>query len=159
MFNRLSRWAAALSLVLASSLPLLGSAAEEGAQALDALWVKAMKSNDVDAVVKTYAPDAVAWLPGASEARGEKAIRAVFEGIMSANTVQDVVLSETEYRTMGNTSVGWGRFKLTLVPKAGGEPSVTLGRYIDVAEKRGDQWVYISDHASAEPPAAVTSGK
>ena len=89
--------------------------------------------------------------------RGTEAIRAVFEGIMSANTVQDVVLSETVYKTTGDMSVGWGRFKLTLVPKAGGEPVVTLGRYIDVAERRNGGWVYVSDHASAEPPPPATA--
>jgi ketosteroid isomerase-like protein len=40
-----------------------------------------MRANDLEAVRETYAPDAVVWLPQFKEARGEKAIRATFEGI------------------------------------------------------------------------------
>jgi ketosteroid isomerase-like protein len=48
---------------------------------LDSSWIKAVRANDLEAVRETYAPDAVVWLPQFKEARGEKAIRATFEGI------------------------------------------------------------------------------
>ena len=54
------------------------------------------------------------------------------------------------------TSVAWGRFSLTLVPKAGGDPVVMTGRFTEAAERRAGTWVYIVDHASAEP---APSGK
>jgi hypothetical protein len=88
-------------LIVTFSLP--GRAAETGAQAVDSSWIKAMKANDLEAVLKTYAPDAVVWLPEVKEARGEKEIRSAFEGLLSANTVKEVVLSETGYRR-------WARF-------------------------------------------------
>jgi len=135
------------------ALPCL--AAESGARSVDLSWAKAMKANDLDAVLKTYANDAVAWLPQAAEARGATAIRAAYEGLLSANTVQDAVLSETHYKTTGKVSVGWGKFSLTLLPKSGGAPVVMSGRYTDVAERRGGRWVYVVDHASADPPAAT----
>ena len=143
-------------LIVTFSLPC--RAAETGAQSVDSSWIKAMRANDLEAVLKTYAPDAVAWLPQVKEARGEKAIRATFEGFLSANTVKEVVLSETGYRTMGKVSVGWGRFSLTLAPKSGDSPVVMTGRYTDMAERRGGRWVYIVDHASAEP-AAIEGSK
>ena len=142
-------------LIVTFSLPCL--AAETGAQSVDSSWIKAMKANDLEAVLKTYAPDAVAWLPQVKEGRGEKAIRAAFEGLLSANTVKEVVLSETGYRTMGKVSVGWVRFSLTLAPKSGDSPVVMTGRYTDMAERRGGRWVYIVDHASAEPAATEGS--
>jgi uncharacterized protein (TIGR02246 family) len=138
---------------------LTGRAAETGAQAVDSSWLKAMKANDLEAVLKTYAADAVVWLPGIKEARGEKEIRSAFEGLLSANTVKEVVLSDTGYRTMGKVSVGWGRFSLTLAPKAGGSPVVMTGRYTDIVERRGGRWVYIVDHASAEPAGTEGSKK
>ncbi|HEV2038738.1 MAG TPA: DUF4440 domain-containing protein [Casimicrobiaceae bacterium] len=136
-------------LIVTFSLPC--RAAETGAQAVDSSWIKAMKANDLEAVLKTYASDAVVWLPEAKEARGEKEIRSAFEGLLSANTVKEVVLSETGYKTMGKVSVGWGRFSLTLAPKSGSNPVVMTGRYTDIAERRGGRWVYVVDHASAEP--------
>ena len=47
---------------------------DTGMQALDAAWVKAMKTNDVEAATACYAADAVMWFPDAPEARGAKAI-------------------------------------------------------------------------------------
>ena len=151
MRYQLLRVTALAFLIVTFSLPC--RAAETGAQAVDSSWIKAMKANDLEAVLKTYAPDAVVWLPQVKEARGEKEIRSAYEGLLSANTVKEVVLSETGYRTMGQVSVGWGRFSLTLAPKSGGSPVVMMGRYTDIAERRGGRWVYIVDHASAEPAA------
>ena len=157
MRDSLLRNTALAFLIVAFALPC--HAAETGAQALDSRWAKAMKANDLEGVLKTYAPDAVLWLPQTKEARGDKAIRATFEGLLSANTVKEVVLSETGYKTMGDVSVGWGRFSLTLAPKSGGNDVVMLGRFTDVAERRGGRWVYIADHASAEPAATEGAKK
>ena len=130
-------------------------AAESGAQIVDAAWIAAVKANDLDAVMKCYAPDAVMWLPNAPSARGDKAIRATYEGLLSANIVKDAALIDVIYKTVGKTSVAWGRFSLTLVPKAGGDPVVMAGRFTEVAERRAGKWVYIVDHASAEPAPPV----
>lgn len=144
-------------------LPLLASfacaAAETGAQAVDNAWVKAMKANDLEAVLKTYAPDATAWLPGVQESRGQKAIRSAYEGLLSANTVKDVVMSDTHYKSLGDVSVGWGRFVLTLAPKAGGDPVVLAGQFTEVAQRIGGRWVYIVDHASTVPPPPASGSK
>ena len=138
-------------LIVVCALPC--RAQETGAKAVDAAWVKAMKANDLDAVMRCYAPDAVAWLPGAPMARGEKAIRSAYEGLLSANIVKDIALSEAEYKTMGDTSVAWGRFSLTLISKSGGNTVVMTGRFTEFAEQRSGRWVYIVDHASADPAA------
>jgi len=139
-------------LLLAFALPAI--AAEEGLQAVDSAWATAMKANDVEAVMRTYATDAVTWLPDEREARGSVAIRAAYVGLLGAYTVNDVALSDKQYRTVGDASVGWGKYTLTLTPKAGGAPVVMQGRFTAVAERRDGRWVYVVDHASAEPPAA-----
>jgi len=134
-----------------------GFAADIGAKSVDAAWMKAMKANDLEAVLACYASDAVAWLPGSPEASGEKAVRAAYEGLFAANTVQDVTMTDTHYKTSRSLSVGWGRFTLTLAPKAGGAPVSMTGRFTEAAERRGGRWVYVADHASAEPPPSETS--
>ena len=136
---------------LALTCTLAADAADHGAAVVDAAWVKAMKANDLDGVLKCYASDAVLWLPNAPAARGAKEIRAAYEGLLSANTVKDATLSDVKYRSSGKTSTAWGRFSLTLAPKAGGDPAVMSGRFTEVAEQRDGRWVYIVDHASAEP--------
>jgi hypothetical protein len=95
-------------------------------------------------------------LPGAPLARGEKAIRVVYEGLLSTNAVTDVSISETGHRQSRNAATGWGTFSLTLTPKIGGSPTTMTGRYTVVVERRGGKWLYVVDHASAEPsPDAV----
>lgn len=146
----------ALSVALAS-LPQVAWGAQ-GVETVDAAWKKAMLANDVEAIVKNYARDAVLWLPDMSEARGEAAIRSAYSGLLGANTVKDVKITDTRYRTSGKTSVGWGRYAITLEPKGGGKATTLAGRFSEVAEKRDGRWVYIVDHASAEPPPSPTVG-
>lgn len=129
-------------------------AGEDGVQAVDAAWEKAVEANDLDAVMACYAPDAVAWLPDSPELKGAEAIRQSYKDLFAANTIKDASLSETHYTTVGERSVGWGRFSLTLVPKGSDRPVVALGRFTEVAEHRGGRWVYVVDHASAEPAPA-----
>lgn len=125
-------------------------AQDSGAKTVDAAWMKAMKAHDVEAVMACYAPDAVLWLADSPEARGEQAIRAVYQGLFKANTVKDVVMSDTHYKTSGDLSAGWGHYAITLVPKAGGAPVVMRGRFAEVAERRAGRWVYVADHASTD---------
>ena len=146
-----------VSSVLALGIPAQGedqkaAARVSGSQAVDEAWTKAILANDLDAVVACYAPDAVFWGPGDPEAKGEKAIRANYAGVLKENTVKDARLSDTHYRTVGKMSTGWGHYSLTLAPKAGGAPVTLTGRFTNVAAEKDGKWVYTADHASAEPP-------
>ena len=127
------------------------SADEGGVQAVDAAWEKAVEASDLEAVMDCYAPDAVAWLPDSAELKGADAIRQSYKDLFAANTVKDASFSETHYTTVGERSVGWGRITLTLVPKGSDKPVILLGRFTEVAERRDGRWVYVLDHASAEP--------
>ncbi len=144
-----NRWILGCLVLGAASAGALG--AEAGAAAVDARWSAAMKANDLDAVVACYAPDAVMWLPEAPEARGEKAIRESYQGMLSANTVKDASLSNTHYVVSRDVASGWGDFAVTLEPKSGGAPTVLRGRFTVVAQRRGGRWVYVADHASSGP--------
>ncbi len=62
---------------------------------------------------------------------------------------------DMHHETMGNRTVSWGTFSMTLVPKALGKPVTATGRFTEVTEKRGGKWVYVVDHAPRDPmPAA-----
>lgn len=148
-----TRFAAA---ALACGIVLSAAAlrAEEGAKSVDAAWLKAVKANDVDALVACYAGDAVLWLPDAPEARGSKAIRDAYAGLLAANTVVDATIVNAVYQTSGDLSTGWGNFTLTLKPKKGGDAVTMKGRFVDVTKKTGGKWAYVADLASADPAPA-----
>lgn len=137
-------------------------ASEEGLASVDRAWTRAILAQDAAALADLYAPEAVFYPPGAMEAKGRDAIRKEYEQLLSTYRVQDATLTPGGYETHGDTSAGWGRFRLTLVPKAGGEPVTMEGRYTAVGKKAGGKWRYIVDHASAPlppPPAAAPPAK
>lgn len=140
-----------LALVLSSVIALRVVAEEEGSQAVDAAWANAMKSNSVDAVMACYASNAVCWFPGEAEAKGLTAIRATYDQLFSIHNFKDAVLSDTHFKTAGNTSIGWGKFSLTVVEKMFAKTNVWTGRFTDVAERQGGRWLLVVDHASADP--------
>ncbi len=141
-------------LVFAMALAPLGALAQDGVKSVDAAWLKGMKANDLEAIVACYAPDAMMWLPGFPEARGARAIRDAYAGLLSSFTVADVTIVNPAYQTSGDLSAGWGNFTLTLHPKAGGAPAVSKGRFTVVAMKIGGKWLYVADHASDDPAPA-----
>ncbi len=149
----MSRYASLLAgLLMGGAAALATDSAETGAAAVDARWAAAAKANDLEAIVACYAPDAVMWLPDAAEARGEKAIREFYKGLLSGNTVKDVVFSNTHYDSARELATGWGDVSLTFQPKTGGGPPMVMkGRFTVIAKRHEGQWVYTVDHASSIP--------
>lgn len=114
-----------------------------------------MKANDLDAMMRCYAPDAVAWLPEFRK-RAEKRRSGNRTGLSWRPTdVEDVKFSDARYEAAGDRALAWGKFQLTLVPRASGKPVTMSGRFSEVAEKKNGRWVYVVDHASAEPAPAT----
>ena len=144
---KLLRTAMSLAL-LAVAVPVV--AGEHAAQLVDQAWVKAMKANDLEATMALYAPDAVAYFPD-GDFKGKQAIRKSWTDFLAMFTVKDAT-SEGTYETTGDTSLGWGFWSLTVVPKGGGEPIAMKGRATVVVRKIGGKWLYVVDHASVPLP-------
>ncbi len=128
--------------------------AQDTPKEADAAWMKAMKANDLSAVVALYAPDAVMWFPEAPEARGTEAIRKTYAGYFDAYTVADVALTNVTHQTSGDLDANWGNYVFDLRPKKGGDPVVLKGRFVAVMKKIGGKWLLVADHASATPAPA-----
>jgi ketosteroid isomerase-like protein len=128
---------------------------DTGIQSVDTAWVKAMKTNDVEAATACYAADAVMWLPDAPEARGAKAIHDAYAGFLGEMSVENAAISNAVFETAGDWSSGWGNFTMTLRPKKGGDAIVMQGRFTAVAKRVGDRWLYVADHASNHPPESA----
>ncbi|MCM3875155.1 MAG: SgcJ/EcaC family oxidoreductase [Thermoanaerobaculia bacterium] len=128
------------------------SAADTGAKAVDAAFVKAFLAGDAAAAAACYADNAVLVLPGSPAIKGGKAIAEAIAQFLSDVKVTEFVLMDTHYRTAGRLSAGWGHFKMTTVPKAGGAAHTDTGTFCDVASEKDGVWKYVSDHASTDPP-------
>ncbi len=143
-----------LALLFSSLFLATAWAGPAGAQAVDEAWRKAITANDLDGIMAVYAADAVMWLPDAPEAKGREAIRKSYAALLAANTVTGATLANTHYQTSGDLSVGWGDFTLSLSPKAGGNPMTMSGRFSVIARNEDGTWLYVVDHASAQPAPA-----
>jgi uncharacterized protein (TIGR02246 family) len=141
------------------------AAPRHGLMTLDGAWVKAMLAGDTAAVAALYADDAVLVLPGSGAIKGRKAISDAYAGWLKDTRVTEAVLTDTHYSSAGRISTGWGAWKMTTAPKAGGKATTETGTFSAVAAQQKDgSWKYVSDHASADPapapaPAASASPK
>ena len=147
--NYLFAIAAALALFAS---PLLASDTTDGA---GACWKPAFEAGDADAVSQCYAPDAVLWLGGMSMMQGRDAIREGYAGFFSAFSVKDVKMVVMGHAPNGGDATNWGTYSMVLVSKEDGKETLSTGRYTDVSRKVDGKWMYVVDHASENPPAAV----
>ena len=131
------------------------AAPKHGLATVDSAWVKAMLANDAAACAALYADDAVLVLPGSGAIKGKKAIADAYAGWLSQVKVTEAAVMDNHYRSSGKVSAGWGAFKVTTVPKAGGAPTTEVGTWCAVAAQQKDgSWKYVADQASADPAPA-----
>ena len=128
------------------------AAPKQGLMIVDSAWVKAMLANDAAACAALYADDAVLVLPGSAAIKDGKAIAEAYAGWLAQVKVTEAAVMDTHYLSSGHVSSGWGSFKVTTVPKAGGASTTETGTWCAVAAEKNGVWKYVSDHASDDPP-------
>lgn len=147
--------------VAAGTLTAVDAAPKHGLMTLESAWVKAMLANDAAACAALYADDAVLVLPGSAAIKGGKAIAEAYAGWLAQVKVTEAAVMDTHYLSSGHVSSGWGSFKVTTIPKAGGAPTTEIGTWCAVAAQQKDgSWKYVADHASDDPaPPAPPAAK
>jgi hypothetical protein len=113
--------------------------AEEGATAIDR-WVAAYSANDLDALAKVYAPDAI--LQGTSEPQinvGTEALRKYFRNLPGSGN--KVIIQERRMIVIDDTTVLGVGFYTFRNP----------ARFSFLVVKRGDAWVIAHHHSSSIP--------
>ena len=128
------------ALVCMASVTAMAGPAEDGAAAIDR-WNAAYNANDLDALVKAYAPDAI--LQGTSEPQinvGTADLRKYFRNLPkggSSNTIHErrmFVINDT-------TVLGIGTYSFKSGP----------ARFSFLVVKRGNDWLIQHHHSSSIP--------
>ena len=127
-----------------------------GVKSLDQAWTQAVLAGDATALAALYADDAILAMPGAPAARGRKAIAESLAAWLKETKVTAFALVDSHHQTVGHLSAGWGDWKMTSVPKAGGAPTTETGTYCGVAVEKDGVWKYVSDNAAADPAPPAT---
>lgn len=143
-----------IAFLIAAIPPIAGCGPSEeemikAARQVDADFLKAMKKEDVEAVMATYwnNPQVVMFDTGQMMVKGPDAIRKGYAAFFDGTNVKEFTMSKQEYRVLGDAVLGYGLFSLTTVPSLGPEVKID-GCYTEIIAKRDGKWVYILDHAS-----------
>jgi uncharacterized protein (TIGR02246 family) len=135
-------------LVLLAPAVTFGGPAEEASAVIDR-WVTVFNANDVDAVVKLYAPDAT--LLGTISpilAEGPGPINAYFSSLRGSGN--KVAIGERRMMALGESAVlTTGFYEFT--PIRDGKPVSIPARFTFVVAKRGGDWLIVHHHSSQRP--------
>jgi uncharacterized protein (TIGR02246 family) len=126
------------------------------AQAIDMTreaHVAAVNSGDVDAWAAAFANDGVQMPPNAPANVGRDNIQA-WSGEFLGAFRAELSLAPDEVQIAGaDWAFERGAFKITLTPKAGGEPIQDAGKYITVYERQpDDSWAMARDIWNSDNP-------
>jgi uncharacterized protein (TIGR02246 family) len=154
MRNRL-----AAALLLCGFMTVTGAAMAADPPPAGDCFVAAFKASDADAVAACYAEDAIIWFPGGPMAQGRTAIRDGFAHHFSEYAIKDASLTQLGESASGDTRTTWGTYTITSAHKTTQKESVEHGRYVDVQRLIDGKWLYVVDHPSNDPPAAVEQAK
>lgn len=104
-------------------------------------FVTAYNAGDINKVLGYYGEDLVKIRNGAApETKADTALRvaSVFDKFHSQ---VDVV--NDEIHVSGDFAFTRGTFRVTLIPKAGGDPQIIDRRYLEIWRKEGGRWLVV----------------
>ncbi|MEJ8568048.1 YybH family protein [Elongatibacter sediminis] len=121
-------------------------------EALQNAFMEALRAGDADGIAACYTDDATNFTPDRMIGYGPDSARQSWGGFFEQYQVMSATLSEQHMVQSGDLAAAWGLFTINAQPRAGGEPIVMKGRYMDVARNFEGQWLYLADHASVPLP-------
>ena len=123
---------------------------EEALEALDR-WAKAFAASDVNAIMKTYAPDTLFMGTGSKTVvTDHQAIRKYFEDALLTRRPRAAPIASSHVVVLSDTVVlVTGLNESTGVDN--GKPFSNPGRVTFVFAKRGPEWLIVHFHRSAMP--------
>jgi uncharacterized protein (TIGR02246 family) len=126
------------------------------AQAIDMTreaHVAAVNSGDVDAWAAAFANDSVQMPPNAPANVGRDNIQAWSGAFLGAFRAEFSLAPEEVQIAGADWAFERGTYKITLIPKAGGEPIQDAGKYITVYQRQSDDsWAMARDIWNSSNP-------
>lgn len=142
----MKRFAALATLLFAActSMTTTANDAEQFIRAKDAEFSSGARAGNVDAMMNTYADDAVLMAPNVPPFRGRDAVRQFWSGLLGTGQIDATVAADRVIQS-GDLAVEIGRYNLKITPKGGGAPVEDNGKYTLTWVKRNGEWKAIYD--------------
>ena len=115
-------------------------------------WVYDLRTKQLEAILKFYAPDAAFLLPSGDRISGSAALRTLFQNIM-ATFHSDLTLHSQNLETSGDLAYDSGDFQETLTTIATGAKITSKGSYIIIFKRQPDgSWQIVQHVWTGTPP-------
>jgi ketosteroid isomerase-like protein len=115
-------------------------------------WVQALRTKQLDSILKFYAPDAVFLQPNGERITGPAALRTLFQNIM-ATFNSDLTLHSQTLETSGDLAYDSGDFQESLTAISTGAKIFSKGSYIIIFRRQPDHnWQIIQHVWTGVPP-------
>jgi ketosteroid isomerase-like protein len=141
--------------------PVGGPSAAEDARAIHALAAKygaAVNAGDLDALFSTLTDDIVFMPQDGAAVAGAAASRAWLKREYLDPFDTQLSFAFVELEVAGDLAFGRGPFEMTLQPRAGGNPIVLRGKFIDVFRRQADRsWKFARVMFSSDAPVSATA--
>jgi uncharacterized protein (TIGR02246 family) len=139
------RWLMVLWILALTPTMALAGASEDVGAVVDR-WMTAFNANDVDALVKLYAPDAIlVGTAGLKPVEGSAGIHAYFSRL--AKSGDKVVIDSRKTIVLDNNNAYVTGF-YTFSAARNGEIRKSPAGFTMVLSKRGDDWLIVHHHSS-----------
>ena len=117
--------------------------------------IAALNDGNADSWVAAFTDDGVQMPPNAPANLGSESIRAWSQAFLEPFRVQFRLFVD-EVRVAGGWAFERGTYKITLTPKAGGEPIQDIGKYITIYERQpGGGWEIARDIWNSNDPPFI----
>ena len=119
-------------------------------------YTQAMIDGDLDLWMSLYTDDTIKMLPDQPATFGKEALRASMKPLFDNFTFEEFTLSDVEIQVAGSWAFSRCNFKVTMTPKAGGEPLYMDAKDLGIFERQGDgSWKIARDCWNNNAPPKV----
>ena len=123
---------------------------------VEAAWVQAWSTKDVDKIATFYADDATLLIPDAPVLNGMAAIKTGLKPLVEdKNFSGTFAAAKVEVSKAGDLGYSQGTFTITMTDPKTKKPVTEQGKYVTVYKKQADGgWKAVEDINNADAPAA-----
>lgn len=125
---------------------------EQAIRDLQAAWSNATRDEDLDAILKMIADDAIFYVPGQPPMRGKKDFKAVFDSFRGKFTIEAKAEFD-EIAIHGDWAHAVSRLAVNMKPVGGGAPVFRAGHTLTIFRKIDGRWVIYRDANLLAPEA------
>jgi len=124
---------------------------------IEAEIAAAFAAGDAAGIAAHYTEDAALMPPFRGAVEGRAAIEALYRTAFAQGSIA-VRTEVEEAEILGETAWFRGTFHQTFTPKQGGQPMTTEGKYIVIARRAGEGWLFHRDIFNGNQPPRMAGG-